>query len=318
MFDLKLHVLCIIPFAFLFLVLGFICNLVKCFLNLVVLRIEHIIRLLLVIDLLPLASYLFQTLTKLLLNIVKLHLLLLNRVLIISLTFLIAHGHVLHLFLLFLKRGYHGTETLHLSLRLRIGDIIEAAVIDIVIARVVIVAASVIDVAITFIVPTVMGIASLTFEFLNSLLKLLVTREDFMKLGLSLRHLAKLLNKVRVDRLLKLIGLLNEFDEPVTVGRQIFSLLQVMDSYAITALKDARHLIAVLDYLICNTVIELLFVHSSTAFIEGRIGQVLVFPPHVDFICILSSFCSSYSKLNYSKKKYITGFWGFGVLGFWD
>ena len=72
-----------------------------------------------------------------------------------------------------------------------------------------IVAASVIVVAITFIVPTVMSIASLTFEFLNSLLKFLVTREDFMKLGLSLRHLAKLLNKVRVNRLLKLISLLN-------------------------------------------------------------------------------------------------------------
>ena len=69
-------------------------------------------------------------------------------------------------------------------------------------------------------------------------------------MSLRIRHLIELLHEVGVDRLLQLIGGLDQLGKPVFVHVQVWARLELLRRYGVGIAKQVTDLVFVLDNLV--------------------------------------------------------------------
>ena len=122
-----------------------------------------------------------------------------------------------------LKRLNELFVNLGLLLGRNVRGIVIVGVVEVVVARHVVV-----TIEVRAAVPTPV-FCPLLLEFLVGSLELLVSHHDFVELHLGLLQIDELAEEARADRLLQLIGVLEDLNQPVTVGTQVATLLYLCD-----------------------------------------------------------------------------------------
>ena len=96
-----------------------------------------------------------------------------------------------------------------------------------------------------------------------------------MQLRLRIAQLIELLKEVRIHRGLKLVRVLEQFNEPVSVGAQILKCLQFLHGDAVGVLEHISNLVTVLDDLVTEARVVIL---QRMLLVKGRVRRVIASP----------------------------------------
>ncbi len=93
-------------------------------------------------------------------------------------------------------------------------------------------------------------------QVLNRALKLLIPEHHIVERVLRLREPIELLDEISIDCALQLFGLLNKFNEPVSVWGQIIDRFQVAHGDTFRTMKHIGDFLTPLDHFVSHTFVK--------------------------------------------------------------